>query len=60
MLAAPVSGNPKVAESGRLTIVASGPQEAWERARPYLELLCRGSPTSARASGPGWSRSATT
>ncbi len=41
MLAAPVSGNPKVAESGRLTIVASGPQQAWERARPYLELLCR-------------------
>src|SRR5947209_3234006 len=41
MLAAPVSGNPKVAESGRLTIVASGPPDAWERARPYLELLCR-------------------
>jgi 3-hydroxyisobutyrate dehydrogenase len=41
MLAAPVSGNPKVAESGRLTIVASGPAEAWERARPYLELLGR-------------------
>jgi 3-hydroxyisobutyrate dehydrogenase len=42
MLAAPVSGNPKVAAAGRLTIVASGPPEAWERARPYLELLCRG------------------
>ncbi|MGH2859188.1 MAG: NAD(P)-dependent oxidoreductase [Solirubrobacteraceae bacterium] len=41
MLAAPVSGNPKVAESGRLTCVASGPVDAWERARPYLELLCR-------------------
>jgi 3-hydroxyisobutyrate dehydrogenase len=41
MLAAPVSGNPKVAESGRLTIVASGPEEAWELARPYLGLLCR-------------------
>jgi 3-hydroxyisobutyrate dehydrogenase-like beta-hydroxyacid dehydrogenase len=41
MLAAPVSGNPKVARSGRLTIVASGPADAWERARPYLELLCR-------------------
>jgi 3-hydroxyisobutyrate dehydrogenase len=41
MLAAPVSGNPKVAASGRLTIVASGPTEAWERARPYLELLGR-------------------
>jgi 3-hydroxyisobutyrate dehydrogenase-like beta-hydroxyacid dehydrogenase len=41
MLAAPVSGNPKVAASGRLTIVASGPREAWLEARPYLELLCR-------------------
>lgn len=41
MLAAPVSGNPKVAASGRLTIVCSGPEDAWERARPYLELLCR-------------------
>jgi 3-hydroxyisobutyrate dehydrogenase len=41
MLAAPVSGNPKVAESGRLTIVVSGPADQWEHARPYLELLCR-------------------
>jgi 3-hydroxyisobutyrate dehydrogenase len=41
MLAAPVSGNPKVAASGRLTIVASGPREAWLEARPYLELLGR-------------------
>jgi 3-hydroxyisobutyrate dehydrogenase len=41
MLAAPVSGNPKVVASGRLTIVASGPQDAFERARPYLELLAR-------------------
>ena len=41
MLAAPVSGNPKVAASGRLTIVTSGPADAWEQARPFLELLCR-------------------
>jgi 3-hydroxyisobutyrate dehydrogenase len=41
MLAAPVSGNPKVAAAGRLTIVASGPADAWEQARPYLELLGR-------------------
>jgi 3-hydroxyisobutyrate dehydrogenase-like beta-hydroxyacid dehydrogenase len=41
MLAAPVSGNPKVAASGRLTIVVSGPREAWLQARPYLELLAR-------------------
>ena len=42
MLAAPVSGNPKVAAAGRLTIVVSGPPEAWEEARPYVELLCAG------------------
>jgi 3-hydroxyisobutyrate dehydrogenase len=41
MVAAPVSGNPKVAASGRLTIVASGPREAWLQARPYLEVLAR-------------------
>jgi 3-hydroxyisobutyrate dehydrogenase len=40
VLAAPVSGNPKVAAAGRLTIVVSGAGEAWEEARPYLELLC--------------------
>src|SRR3954466_155668 len=42
LLAAPVSGNPKVVRSGRLTICVSGPQDAWEQARPYLELLARG------------------
>jgi 3-hydroxyisobutyrate dehydrogenase-like beta-hydroxyacid dehydrogenase len=41
MLAAPVSGNPKVAASGRLTIVASGPRDAWLKARPLLEVLAR-------------------
>jgi len=41
MLAAPVSGNPKVAASGRLTIVASGPRQAWLQARPYLEQLAQ-------------------
>jgi 3-hydroxyisobutyrate dehydrogenase len=41
MLAAPVSGNPKVAESGRMTIVASGPRDAWLVAQPYLESLGR-------------------
>jgi 3-hydroxyisobutyrate dehydrogenase len=41
MLAAPVSGNAKVVASGRLTVVASGPREAFERARPYLELFGR-------------------
>ena len=42
MLAAPVSGNPKVAAAGKLTIVASGPRAAWQQARPYLELLGAG------------------
>jgi 3-hydroxyisobutyrate dehydrogenase len=42
LLAAPVSGNPKVVRAGRLTICVSGPQDAWEEARPYLELLARG------------------
>jgi 3-hydroxyisobutyrate dehydrogenase-like beta-hydroxyacid dehydrogenase len=41
MLAAPVSGNPKVAASGRLTIVASGPRDAFLRAQPVLEQLAR-------------------
>jgi 3-hydroxyisobutyrate dehydrogenase-like beta-hydroxyacid dehydrogenase len=41
LLAAPVSGNPKVVASGRLTIVASGPVAAWEQGRPLLEQLAR-------------------
>ena len=41
MLAAPVSGNPKVARAGRLSIVASGPRAAYEVALPYLEMLGR-------------------
>lgn len=41
MLAAPVSGNPKVARAGRLSIVASGPPSGFEMALPYLELLGR-------------------
>ena len=42
LLAAPVSGNPKVVRAGRLTLVVSGPVEAWERAREVLEALGRG------------------
>ncbi len=42
LLAAPVSGNPKVVKSGRLTVVASGPPDAYERARPYLEMFGKG------------------
>ena len=42
LLAAPVSGNPAVVDAGKLTVVASGPREAWESARPYLELFGAG------------------
>jgi 3-hydroxyisobutyrate dehydrogenase len=39
MLAAPVSGNAKVVAAGKLTIVASGPREAFDVAEPYLAAL---------------------
>ncbi|HEX7927791.1 MAG TPA: NAD(P)-dependent oxidoreductase [bacterium] len=39
MLAAPVSGNGKVVKAGKLSVVASGPKEAYDRALPYLESL---------------------
>jgi 3-hydroxyisobutyrate dehydrogenase len=42
LLAAPVSGNPKVVGAGRLTIVVSGPEEAFASARPYLDQLAAG------------------
>jgi 3-hydroxyisobutyrate dehydrogenase-like beta-hydroxyacid dehydrogenase len=42
VLAAPVSGNPKVVAAGKLTIVASGPREAFDLAAPYLELFGSG------------------
>jgi 3-hydroxyisobutyrate dehydrogenase len=42
LLAAPVSGNPSVVDAGKLTFVVSGPNEAWQAARPYLELLGAG------------------
>jgi 3-hydroxyisobutyrate dehydrogenase len=42
LLAAPVSGNPSVVDAGRLTVVVSGPNEAWEQTRPYLELFGAG------------------
>jgi 3-hydroxyisobutyrate dehydrogenase len=41
MLAAPVSGNPKVASAGKLSIVASGPRDGFDAALPYLQLLGR-------------------
>ena len=39
VLAAPVSGNAKVVKSGRLGVVVSGDQAAYDRALPYLQLL---------------------
>jgi 3-hydroxyisobutyrate dehydrogenase len=37
LIAAPVSGNPKVAQAGRLSVVASGPEEAFGRVMALLE-----------------------
>jgi len=42
LLAAPVSGNAKVIKSGKLTVVASGPEEAFTVVAPYLEAIGRG------------------
>ena len=42
-LAAPVSGNAKVIKAGKLMFVVSGPRAAYEEARPYLDLMGRGS-----------------
>lgn len=39
LLAAPVSGNPKVIAAGKLTVAVSGPREAYEQAEPLLRLL---------------------
>jgi 3-hydroxyisobutyrate dehydrogenase len=41
-IAAPVSGNPKVIASGKLTVAASGPRDAFESVRPLLEAWGRG------------------
>jgi 3-hydroxyisobutyrate dehydrogenase len=41
-LAAPVSGNAKVIRAGRLTVVASGPKDAFDTVAPYLGALGQG------------------
>jgi 3-hydroxyisobutyrate dehydrogenase len=41
LLAAPVSGNPKAARAGMLSVAVSGPREAYERALPYLQMFGR-------------------
>jgi 3-hydroxyisobutyrate dehydrogenase len=41
LLAAPVSGNAKVIDAGMLSVVVSGPEQALDQTRPYLEQLAR-------------------
>ena len=43
LLAAPVSGNAKVIKAGKLTIVASGPKDAYDTVLPYLSAVGSGS-----------------
>ena len=38
-IAAPVSGNGKCVKAGKLSIVASGPEEVFEKVRPFLEVI---------------------
>jgi 3-hydroxyisobutyrate dehydrogenase len=42
LLAAPVSGNPSVVDAGKLTVVVSGPRDAYDEALPYLEVFGEG------------------
>jgi 3-hydroxyisobutyrate dehydrogenase-like beta-hydroxyacid dehydrogenase len=42
LLAAPVSGNPKVVKAGRVTFVVSGPRTAYDEAEPLMKLLGAG------------------
>jgi 3-hydroxyisobutyrate dehydrogenase len=42
LLAAPVSGNPNVVRAGRVTLVVSGPREAYDEVEPLLALLGAG------------------
>jgi 3-hydroxyisobutyrate dehydrogenase len=41
-LAAPVSGNAKVINAGKLTFVASGPQDAFDAVAPYMGAIGQG------------------
>jgi len=38
-LRAPVSGNPTVVRSGSLTLIVSGPEQAYSRSKPVLEAI---------------------
>ena len=42
LLAAPVSGNAKVIKAGKLTVVASGPRDAFDAVSPYLAAIGQG------------------
>jgi 3-hydroxyisobutyrate dehydrogenase len=42
LLAAPVSGNPKVVKAGRVTFVVSGPRAAYDETEPLIKLLGAG------------------
>jgi 3-hydroxyisobutyrate dehydrogenase len=42
LLAAPVSGNAKVIKAGKLTVVASGPQDAFDAVAPYMHAIGQG------------------
>jgi 3-hydroxyisobutyrate dehydrogenase len=42
MISSPVSGNAKVVTAGKLTLVASGPADAYGIAEPYLQALGTG------------------
>ncbi len=42
LLAAPVMGNPKVAQVGRLTFAVSGSRAAFDTVHPYLDILGAG------------------
>ena len=42
LLAAPVSGNPRVVSAGLLTFVVSGPEAAYARVEPFIDLLGQG------------------
>ena len=41
-LAAPVSGNAKVINAGKLTVVASGPKDAFDAVAPYMQAIGQG------------------
>jgi len=42
LLAAPVSGNAKVIKAGKLTFCISGPRDAFDAAKPYLDAIGAG------------------